>query len=161
MDDERKNQISRSVYETLCAVLEREELRFDRYDDEMRTSLRFSGGENLPLRVVISVRPRTMVIKYKVFLEFSVPENKRVEMATAVCVASYGLQIGAFEFDISDGELGYRLAMPFGEKPVDEDQIIRMLWMATGTTNGYSDKMFMLSKGLMTLSDFIEKENQN
>lgn len=47
---------------------------------------------------------------------FKVPPGARPTVAEAVCRANYGLKIGKFEFDPSDGELRFQAAMALNEK---------------------------------------------
>jgi hypothetical protein len=56
-----------------------------------------------------------------------VPEDKRVEAATALAGLNYDLSIGAFELDLSDGELRARVGLHLDDEPLTASAFRRLL----------------------------------
>ena len=88
-----------------------------------------------------------------------IPEDKRLDAAVAVSVANYGMINGAFDFDMSDGEIRFRATQSYKGCELTDETIRYLLGVVFLTTDKYNDCFFMLGKGMMSLSDFIEKEN--
>jgi hypothetical protein len=61
-----------------------------------------------------------------------VPEARRREAAEVVVRANYGLAVGAFDLDMSDGELSFRLGFPVADAVLTGDQfrhaVVAALW---------------------------------
>ena len=87
------------------------------------------------------------------------PEDKRQDGAIAVCAANYGLVDGSFDYDIGDGEIRFRLASSYRDSDLGPDLFEYMIMVAASMVDNYNDKLFMLAKGMMTVQQFIEKEN--
>ncbi len=74
-------------------------------------------------------------------------------------VANYGMISGSFDYDMSDGELRFRITQSFEDVDYNEDVFKYMLRVAFVTVDKYNDRFFMVGKGMMTLKEFIAKEN--
>ena len=77
----------------------------------------------------------------------------------AVCVANYGLVNGTFDYDLSDGEIRFRIVSSFRESILSEELFNYMVLVAASTIDDYNDKFLMVSKGMLTIQQFIEWEN--
>ncbi len=65
------------------------------------------------------------------------PEEKRLAVAEFIARANYGLRIGNFELDFSDGEVRYKSSLDF-EGVLLEPQLIRnAIYPAAQTMNHY------------------------
>ena len=93
-------------------------------------------------------------------MSFKMPEDKRLDGAIAVCVVNYGLICGGFDYDINDGEISYRLSLLYTDTDVSCEAITDMIGLTVSTSDNYNDKFFMLAKGMMTIEDFVAKENE-
>ena len=97
------------------------------------------------------------------FLQFIVlpdpiPEDRRVDAAVAVAMANYGIINGCFDFDISDGELNFRLAQSYMGIEFSDELIFYMLNVTFFSTDKYNDRFFKLCNDMMTLEEFIQAE---
>ena len=151
-------QIARQVYSTMIRMLDTRDWKYEKYEDELLIK---SGikGDDLPIEFIVVVKPKQQVVQFLSRLPFDMPEDKRVDGAIAVCVANYGLVDGSFDYDISDGEIRYRLTSSYRESFLGEDVFEYMIMCAASTIDNYNDKFFMLAKGMLTIQQFIEQEN--
>ena len=78
----------------------------------------------------------------------------------AVCVANYGLINGSFDYDLSDGEIRFRLVSSYRESILSEALFNYMIVVSAGTVDDYNDKFLMVSNGMMSAEDFIKWENE-
>jgi hypothetical protein len=70
------------------------------------------------------------------------------------------LKDGSFDYDINDGEIRFRLTSSYRESILSKELFVYMIGVSIGTIDQYNDKFFMLSKGVMSIQQFIEQENQ-
>ncbi|MBN2446604.1 MAG: YbjN domain-containing protein [Phycisphaerae bacterium] len=66
-----------------------------------------------------------------------VPESHRERMAEAVTRANCGLLLGAFEYDIGEGTLGFRSTMPVADSTVTHEQFQHLLFSSLATADRY------------------------
>ena len=149
---------AREVFGTLVSMLDERDWKYDKFEDELVIK---SGikGDDLPIEFIVVVNPKNEVVQFISKLPFNMPEDKRVDGAIAVCVANYGLVDGSFDYDISDGEIRYRLTSSYRESTLGKDLFEYMIMVAAGTVDNYNDKFFMIAKNMITIQQFIEQEN--
>jgi hypothetical protein len=87
-------------------------------------------------------------------------DDKKIEGAIATCVANKSIVDGTFDYDVSTGEVLFRLSTSFkGEADITKEIIEYIMLVSVATIDRYNDLYFMLSKGNITLSEFIAKVN--
>jgi len=89
-------------------------------------------------------------------LPFNVEEDKRIDVALAICAVNYWLADGSFDYDLSDGSILFRLTSSYKESTLGEALFEYMVVVSAATVDNYNDKFFMMSKGMMTYQQFIE-----
>ncbi len=148
---------AREVYRTLLKMLDAKDWKYERHDKDLLIT---SGcrGEDLPVEFLIRIAPQQEVIDFRSRLPFEVPEDKRVEAAVAVCVANYRMVQGSFDYDITDGEIGFRLTSCYRDSIIGTDLLEYLMMVGISTVDRYNDKFFMLTKGVLTLEQFIEQD---
>lgn len=159
MADERELKHAQSVYETACRALDAKDWKYTRHDEDL--VLTFGArGDDLSMDFLLVVNPEAQVISVISLMPFKINEDKRVEAALAVCMANYGLVNGSFDYDISDGEIRFRLASSFRESILGEELINYMVLVAAGTIDKYNDKFLAVSTGVMSFEQFVEWEQK-
>lgn len=150
---------AQKVYNAVIAHLEEREFKFERHDNDMVISLTVTG-EDLPQPTLIIVQADREIMQVISPIPSKIPEDKRIDGAVAVSVANYGMINGSFDYDMSDGEIRFRVTQSFHDTTLTDGQINYVLKIAFLTTDKYNDKFFMLGKGLMSLEQFIESEGK-
>ena len=152
-------QNAERVFQTICNMLDGINFRYrtDKRDEDYYIMLTVNG-DDIPMDEYLIVRPNIQVVSLLSPMPFKTPEDKRVEMAMAVCVSNYGLYEGTFDYDINDGEIRYRLTASFYENILSGDYFNHMLQLASFWIDKYNDRFMMLAKGGMTLQQFIDAE---
>ena len=158
MAEEMNMRKAVEVYNTLIHMLDTRDWKYEKHEDQLliKSGIR---GDDLPIEFIVLVKPRNQVVQFYSSLPFKMPEDKRVEGALAVCIANYGLVDGSFDYDISDGEIRYRLTSSYRQSQLGEDLFEYMIMVAAATVDKYNDQFFMLSKGMMTIEQFMEFES--
>ena len=150
---------AKEIFNALVDMLDTRDWKYDKFEEDLVIK---SGikGEDLPIEFIVVVKPKNQVVQLLSRLPFQVPEAKRVDAAIAICVANNGLVDGSFDYDISDGNITFRLTTSYRESTLGADLFEYMILVSAGTIDDYNDKFFMIAKDMMTIQQFIEKENE-
>ena len=150
-------EAQRNFY-ALCEALDEMGWKYEKDEENLliRSGVR---SDDLPVEFIVRVAPQNEVVQFLSSLSFRMPENKRVEGAVAVCIANYGLVDGSFDYDISDGEIRYRLTCSYRESVLTSAQLQYIIHCAATTVDEYNDRFFMIAKDMMTIEQFAAKEN--
>jgi hypothetical protein len=120
----------------LCRYLEEDGFGHNVHEDgaAIETGFRARTGT---FRLMIFLRHEPALLGVIVRIPETVPEPKRPEVAEAIARANYGLSLGCFELDMSDGELDFRVSMPIGGASLAHEQFRSLLGAAMWTTDRY------------------------
>ena len=146
---------AQKVYETLCAALDARQWRYQK--EEERLLVHFGvNGEDIPMNFILVVDAERQLVRLMSPLSFKMAEDKRVEGALATCAASYGLVDGSFDYDMSDGEIVFRMTASFRESEIGEGLFQYMISCSCATVDRYNDQFLALNKGMLSINDFIK-----
>ncbi len=148
------------VYELFKNHLTNHNFHFESHDEDLVIYLTVHG-EDLPQPTIIRVLEKKDIVQVISPIPARIPEDKRVDAAIAVAIANYGIVNGSFDYDMSDGEIRFRITQSFDGADMSDDTVLYLLACAFTTTDHYNDRFFMLGKGLMTLEQFMDKENED
>ena len=149
---------AKEVFDALVNMLDTRDWKYDKFEEDLVIK---SGikGEDLPIEFIVVVKPKNQVVQLLSRLPFQIPEEKRVDAAIAICVANNGLVDGSFDYDIAEGNITFRLTSSYRESELGADLFEYMILVSAGTIDDYNDKFFMIAKDMMSVQQFIEKEN--
>ena len=156
MADETKIVAAAKVYQTLCDAIDARGWRYQKEEEKMLVHFGVSG-DDIPMRFVIVVDAERQLIRLMSPLDFKICEAKRMEGAIATCVASYGLADGSFDYDLSDGTIVFRMTASFRESVIGEGLFQYMISCACSMVDEYNEQFLAIDKGMMSITDFIEK----
>ena len=144
------------TYKAVLDWFEDNDVTFDRDDSEMCVSSYFTG-EDLKMNYTVRVNPEREVLTYESPMPFTVPKEKAVNMAFAVAAINERLANGCFLYDMNADSVRFKMTTCFtGASVVTEEMIAYMIITSTGTVEEYNDKLFLLTKGILDYTDFIE-----
>ena len=148
---------AREVYDTLCRALDNMDWNYEKIEENLVIK---SGvkGDDLPIDFIMRVNPKNEIVSFISFMPFKVEEEKRFDVALATCIANYGMVDGSFDFDLADGSLLFRLTSSYRESTLGEELFEYMIMVSANTIDHYNDKFLAISKGLITLEQFIESD---
>ena len=160
MSYEYTEYAAKAMFDTLCSSLDHRGWKYKRNDDDLAVNFAVNG-DDLPMEFLMIVDKAQPFIQLFSHLPFKFPEDKRVEGAVAMAIANYGYVNGCFQYDISDGAILYKLSQPFHDSIIGNDCIQYMISIACNMVDKYNDRFMLLSKGIITLADFVAKEKDN
>ena len=148
---------AKETYDCMCAMLDENNWHYEKIESDL-TIKSAVKGDDLPIEFVMKVNPRNQVVSFISWMPFKIDEAKRLDMALAVCAANFGMADGSFDFDIESGALIFRLTTSYRESVLSKDIFEYMLYLSSATVDKYNDKFFMISKGMLSVQQFIESE---
>ena len=153
MIDEKKMELAKQVYQTLCRAIEKREWKYDKNEEELIVNFGVNG-DDVPMQFIILVDAERQLMSP---LPFKMSESNRMEGAIAVCAASFALADGSFDYDLSDGTVLFRMTASFRESLIGEGLFQYLISCSCATIDKYNDQFLALDKGIVSITDFIEK----
>lgn len=154
-----KKAAARKVYDSMIKALNKKGWKFKESTDGKMVISSDYQGEDIPIGFIVRVDEERQVLQFLSQLPFSISESKRVDAAIAVCVANWWMVNGSFDYNFENGNIIFRLTTSFVDCEVGEDFFMSMIATAVVTTDEYNDKFLMLSKGTLSLEQFIKQAN--
>ncbi len=147
----------KNVYNTLCAALDERNWKYEKHEEDL--VVRFGvNGEDIPVGFAINVNDERDLIICFSRLPFSFPEDKRIDGCVAVSSVNYTMVSGSFDYDISDGSVTFRLINSYKGCTVDQELFTFIVDLTCTMVDKYNDKFFMLSKGMISIEDFLKSK---
>lgn len=158
MADEKNLIQAQETFKTLCQTLDGHEWKYAK--DEEKLSIECGAqGEDLPMDIAIVVDSERCLVRLMSHIPVVVPEDKRLDAAIAISVVNNMLVDGSFDFDISSGLIFFRMTNSFLESKLGNDVFTYMLFASCQTIDAYNDKFLMLVKGMISIEQFLNSEN--
>ena len=149
---------AQQVYETLCKALDRRGWKYGK--DEEKLLVHFGvRGDDIPMNFIIYVDAERQLVRLMSPLPFKMSEEKRMEGAIATCAATYGMADGSFDYDLSNGEIVFRMTASIRESQLGEGLFQYMMSCACAMADKYNDQFLALDKGIMSIADFLAKKS--
>lgn len=146
---------ARDAYTKICAMLDANKWHYDKDADNLSIKCGATGND-LPIDIRIQVDPDKQLVTLLSQMPYSVPEDDRVLMAVAVCAANYNMVDGSFDYNLSNGNIIFRMTTSIRESIISKDVFEYMLFVSCSTVDEYNDKFLMLIKKAMTLEEFMK-----
>ncbi|MCM1364992.1 MAG: YbjN domain-containing protein [Faecalibacterium sp.] len=160
MAEEINWALARKTFKTLCNFLDNDDWHYEK-DEEKLTVECTARGDDLPIDYSIEIDAERELVFLLSRLPFKVSEDKRLDAAIAVSIINDRLANGCFDYNIKSGFLAFRMTNSFRDSELGEELFSYMIISSGITVDKYNDKLFMLSKGMLTLEKFIEDLNNN
>ncbi len=155
--DEKNLERANKTYESLCKALDDDNWKYDKDEENLSISLT-AQGDDLPISVRVSIDVKRQLIVLLSEFPFKIAEDKRYDAAVAITVVNNRLINGSFDYDITDGTIFFRMTNCFEDCEVGLPVFTYMLMCACRSVDDYNDKFLMISKGILTLEQFISQE---
>ncbi len=159
MSELQNAALARETFDTLCRALDKDNWKYKKNEEDLEVECTVHG-EDLPMDVTFRVRPDKMVITLLSHIPFVINEDKRIDAAIAVSAVNNMLVDGCFDYNVTSGHIFFRMAHSFVDSKISEEVFIYMLICSCQTIDDYNDKFLMLSKGMMSLDQFIASLQQ-
>ena len=154
----RNGMTAKEAFYAVCNMLDSANLKYDTDESELKVICGIQG-DDFPVRMQILIdEDHTLVALYSQ-MPFDVPEDKRIEFALAISKVNNSLADGSFDYDMRDGSILFRLTLSYLDSVIGNDAFFYQLLVSFKTIDEYNDKFFMLSKGAISIEDFLASED--
>lgn len=159
MTDAEKLTKAKATYATLCSALDKDDWHYEK-DEEKLTIECSARGEDLPIDLVVQVDAGRQLVSLLSPMSFEIKEDNRLDVAVAISYINNMLIHGCFDYNINTGKIHFRMPNSFVDSTLGEEVFLYMLYCACKTVDEYNDKFLMLSKGMLSLEQFLEAETK-
>lgn len=153
-DDQNRNGLA--AFDLLNNYLNEDEWYPHRIEGKYAFSMSYSG-KNGDLRCIAMIRVDLEEFIFYALAPIKVPEAVRVAVAEYLTRANYGLRIGNFEMDYSDGEVRYKSSLDFEGQVLTSGLIRNAIYPAVHTMDRYLSGLLRVSFGGATPLEAIEE----
>ena len=126
----------KKIFPTMLAFFESHEWSYQIVEEQSLIRLMFNGNNGKWVCYADAKEEAEQFIFYSL-LSFKVPEDKRQLIAEFITRVNYGLLIGNFELDFSDGEIRYKTSIDGEGTHIDTFLIKRLVYANVLTTDKY------------------------
>ena len=155
-DPRPENRNGLQAFELLSNYLDDDEWFPRRIEGKYAYSMSYSG-KNGDLRCYAIVRVDLEEFLFYAVAPVKVPDEVRMAVAEYLTRANYGLRIGNFELDYSDGEVRYKSSLDFESQSLTPDLIRNAIYPAVHTMDRYLPGLLRVSFGGATPHEAIEE----
>jgi hypothetical protein len=115
------------------------------------------SGQNGQTNCYAQIRPNLDQFLFYVMAPTRAPEETRHAVAEYITRANYGLRIGNFEMDFSDGEVRYKSSLDFEAATLTPELIKNTIYPAVQTMDRYLPGLMAVVYGGKPAADAIEE----
>ena len=117
----------------------------------------FYKGKHGDLRCYAQVRVDLQQFIFYAVAPIKAPEESRTAVAEFLTRANYGMRIGNFELDYSDGEVRYKSSLDFEDEELTPNLIRNSIYPAVQTLDSYLPGLMRVAFGGQTPFEAIEE----
>lgn len=158
MEDRKYLEQARAVFDTFCKTLDKNEWKYQKDPEKLMIGC-VVRGEDLPMEITFCADAKRALLSVFSHMPFVVPEDKRLDIAVVISTINNVLVDGFFDFDITGGHIFFRMSNSFVDNTISEEVMMYMLYCAAKTIDEHNDKFLMMSKGLLSVEQFLESFN--
>jgi hypothetical protein len=151
-----ENRNGMQAFDLLTSFLDEDEWFPRRIEGKYAYSMSYSG-KNGDLRCYAIVRVDLEEFLFYAVAPVKVPEEVRQAVSEYLTRANYGLRIGNFELDFSDGEVRYKSSLDFEGQNLTDELIRNAIYPAVHTMDRYLTGLLRVSFGGATPHEAIEE----
>lgn len=151
-----ENQNGLQAFELLTKFLDTDEWYPRRIDGKYAFSMTYSG-KNGDFRCYAIIRVDLEEFLFYAVSPVKAPEHVHGAISEFLTRANYGLRIGNFELDYSDGEIRYKSSLDFESQALTQELIRNAIYPAVHTMDRYLPGLLRVSFGGATPLEAIEE----
>jgi hypothetical protein len=116
-----------AVYDAMVRFFREDDWKFEQVEGKPILRMGFSGDNGKWTCIARAVEEADQFIFYSI-APINVAEEKRVAIAEFITRANYGMRIGNFEMDFSDGELRYKSSIDVEDDRLSSPLVKHMVY---------------------------------
>jgi len=152
---DKEFHVMSKMFETVVRFFDEKEWKYERRDEDETLIAGFTA-KNGKFRCIAICKPEQDILLFRTLLSVMVPEEKRLEAAEFLTRANYGLVLGGFEMDMSDGEVGYKTSIDVEGGELTPALVGNMVHPNIQTADRYYPGLMKLLYGNLTPKEAVE-----
>ncbi|MBQ4066721.1 MAG: hypothetical protein IJD22_03645 [Clostridia bacterium] len=155
MENEIALQLARETVDRMCSALDGGGWQYTKGEDLL--SIEFEvEGEDLPMSFNVSANPENSVLTLRSPLPITVPADRRIDMALAVCKINTRLNDGCFQYDMKNGLLYYCMTCGYTDSIMGNGAFLYEIFNSCAMVEEYNDRLLLVSEGVITPENIIK-----
>ena len=155
MSEEKELNLARTVYKSLCAMLDEHDWHYQKDEDNLSIKCG-AQGDDLPMEIIVKVDDDRKLVTLISFMPYAVPENRRSALAVAVSQANNGMVDGSFDYSYLTGRIMFRMTSSYRESLIGKNLFDYMITCACYTIDEYNDKFLFVAKNEMSTEEILD-----
>ena len=156
MASEHDMKLTQTIYNQICAVMDARGWKYDKHEQD--NVVHFTVvGEDIPMEFIAYIDVERQLVRLMSQLPFKFAEDKRIEGAIVTSSANYAIADGCFQYDITDGEIIFKMTSSYRDSLISNETIDYMVSCSLAVVDEFNDKFLMVSKGVKSVEDFLRK----
>ena len=148
------DDLALSNFKAACAMLDEQDWHYEK-DEERLTISCGAQGEDLPMDILVKFNRDMEIVSLHSPMPFTVPENKRNDLAIAIARANNGMVDGSFDYDYVGGIILFRLTSSYKGSLLSKETYKYMLMVSCSTIDHYNDKFLTVCKKDMSIEEIF------
>ena len=154
MNDEMMKK-AQEVFSLVCAMMDSNDWSYEKDEEQWLIRANFTG-DDLCMQFQIRIDAERQLVYLTSVLPFKMKEEKLLEGSVVICEINYALADGSFDYNITDGTIGFRMTSCFKDSLVGLELLQYMIDCACYTVDKYNDKLQALNDGEISCDEFID-----
>lgn len=125
-----------NLLRVVISCLEERHVKYARYEDSP-TLVFLAHTDSAIHACTINVRERRPLVRCLLYVACRVPPEKRAGAAELFARINYGLGLGGFELDCTDGEIRYRTSIDVAGGDLTPEMVAALIFTTVGTVDRY------------------------
>ncbi len=148
---------ARVVFNTVCSTLDAMEWKYNReQNDEGYNIFTSAKGEGVLIRLGIHVATERQLMYIKSPLSFTVPVERRTDMAKALTYANWTMLNGSFEFNTDNGYVAFKAVAPYMSSMISTELCKYMILVTCSMVDKFALKLQEVNDGTLSPEQFKE-----
>lgn len=126
--------------------------RYKVEEDDLKLTTSFRG-DDLSMPIVFRIDADRDLIRAYSVLETKFGKDKRVEGSVATSLINWRLVNGCFDYDMSDGQVVFRIVESYRNSSLSEDVIVYLVNCLVQTVDDYNDILRKMALGEADFND--------
>ena len=147
-------KLAQNNYKLLCAMLDDRKWNYEKNEDNLSVECTVRG-DDLPMDVIIKFNTDMEIVSLYSPMPFTVPEDKRNDLAIAIARANHNMVDGCFDYSYTRGKIVFRMTASYSNSLLSKDVFDYMLLVSCGTVDAYNDKFLAVCKKDMSVEEIL------
>lgn len=142
------------AFEVVCRAFDQKGWKYHA-DNEKLTLITSFTGDDLSMPMSVTVDDERGILRVYSYLPLTFPEDKIPLGAYATHLANWQMINGAFDFNVQNGKMLFRIVQSYRGRALNEEVVRYMINVTANTVDNFNDKLADLAEGKMDYGEYV------